>query len=210
MSDEPEVRPKSSVPVQPPVNTEKASSPTGEQKRDSLPESFNIPTMQAIFAGQPPAVSVPVGTEDPELNTIWNEREKLMKAGIAFYKSMSGQTGVIFNALKLHPDVLKQADKAGKLQEVAPPFDAVEKALKSNPEGHPIFGVDPNAELTPPQPPGPIPPQSGNGALVPPPPPAMLRTIQAERVKATIPGGPTSGMRPGAGRVLNSLMKPPI
>jgi hypothetical protein len=124
MTNEPEVRPKPGTQAQPPAAEETASTTDGK-----TPESSKIPALQAVFAGNPPAVSVPVGTEDPELNTIWNEREPLMKAGIAFYKSLSGQTGVIFNALKLHPDVLKQADKAGRLQEVAPPFDAVEKAL---------------------------------------------------------------------------------
>lgn len=133
-----------------------------------------------------------------------------MKAGIAFYKSLSGQLGMIFNALKIHPDTLKQADKAGTLTEVAPPFEAVNQALASNPEGHPILGMDPNAELAPPQPPGMTPPQSGSGALVPPAPQGTIEKLQRERIKSTMPEGPTTGMRPGAGRVLNQLMKPTI
>ena len=43
-----------------------------------------------------------------------------------FYRSLSGQRGVMFNAMRIHPQDIQAADKAGKLlSSVAPDFDLV-------------------------------------------------------------------------------------
>lgn len=198
--NEPVVQPKAGTTNPQPNET------TKEPPGGNLPPSFKVPALQAVFAGQPPAISVPTKSEDPNLKLIWDDREQLMKTGIAFYKALSGDLGVIFNALRLHPEAVKQADKEGRLLEIAPPYTEVEKMVAGAPV-HPLQMVDQDEELVPPQPPQMTPPQSANGVLVPPAPAGTVKRLQAERIKSTVPGGPTSGMRPGAGRVLNSLMK---
>jgi len=158
-------------------------------------KSFKNPAIQAVFAGQPAAVSTPVKNEDPAIKTAWDERDALSQAGIGFYKSLGGDVGVIFNALFLPEDQLKAADAAGQLLQVAPPYTDVAKSVTSaGPENHPLL----NAQ-TPPAPPAASPPsprQTGSGVLTPSAPKSTLRRLQSERVKALTPGGPTEFKHP--------------
>lgn len=167
------------------------------------PEVAKFPPMLAVLAGQPPAISTPVANKDERLLKVWQDREKLVKAGIAFYRSLSGDIGVIFNSLRLHPETLKQADRAGKLLEVAPPYDAVEKALAGKPLD--LEGFQAPEGL--PQLPAPETPQAAQSPVAPPSASAQ-KAIATKRMAALQPKEPTEGLKPGAGRVLNAILTP--
>lgn len=196
------------APAQPPLEPEpEAEAPAPAEGGDTSGlASLKLPEMQAVLAGSPAAVSTPVATKNPDVATVWEERDKLGKLGIGFYKSLAGDTGVIFNSMYVRPEDLDAADKAGQLQQLAPPMEVVRTAVVSGgAENHPALTAQP-----PPAPPAgspPAPRQTASGVLTPTPPKSTLRRLHSERVKALEPGGPTSGMRPGAGRILNMLTR---
>jgi hypothetical protein len=165
--------------------------------------------MQAVLAGKPAAVSASFEEfqKRPEAKAILANKDALLSAGFGLYKSLSGDTGVVFNTLHLHPEELVAADKAGKLQQIAPPFDQVnDMVAKAGPDTHPVLTAG-DVPTGPKGPPMPTPPQmaSGNMPHAPANPPA-----QRQRVKNLTLGSPTSGPQPGAGRLLNSILKPVV
>lgn len=185
------------------------------------PDLLKIHVLQALMAGDPPAVSASLKTFDKrgEADTIRKHKDILKKAGFGFYKSLSGQTGVLFNALYIHPDDLRAADKAGKLQVLAPPFDVVDHAVAKSGMHNPVLKVRqvPNgpaaaAQVAPPQasaqlPPGQAPqpiaqPQAGSASV--------NRKLMQARLTGMAPGAPTSGPVPGQGRFLNQVLKPVV
>jgi hypothetical protein len=188
------------------VQQKEGAAPAAPQTDTTLPdEVVQVPAVQALLAGSPPAVSTPVKTEDPSVKVIWENRDALQQAGISFYKSLAGDTGVIFNMLRIPPDVISEADKAGKLLEIAPPISSID------PAGNPLQGdiEVPNAFPTPP-PASPPAPSAPVGSAQPKAPANVLGKLQGTRQGLIKPGGPTSGSRPGAGRVLNALTKPVV
>lgn len=193
-------------------------------------EVLRLPAMQALIAGSPPAVSAKLSdfANRPEAKLMAENKDALLAAGMGFYKSLSGDLGVVFNSLHIHPSDLQAADKAGKLLDIAPPVDQVDAAVSKSGTGNPVLqatGV----------PGGPamarsatIPPQSGSGGLsgaptkAPAPmtlpaggghqgtPASLQRNLMQARVKNIQPGTPTSGASPGAGRLLNQILKPVV
>jgi hypothetical protein len=168
-----------------------------------------------VFAGAPAAVSAPIKefANRPEAKLIIDNKDLLAKAGMGLYRSISGDLGVIFNALRLHPEALVAADKAGQLAKVAPPFDAVNAAIAQSGANHPALHVQ-SVPQGPPAPPMPTPPQN---AAMPTPGPAPSQSpasvqnkVSTARVGALTQDSPTSGPAPGRGRLLNSILKPVV
>jgi hypothetical protein len=185
-----------------------APAPAAPVEQPPVGDAFQIPAVGALLAGSPPAVSMDIkamsGT--PESRSIAKALPELMQAGLGLYKAKDGKTGVLFNQTRLHPQAVKAADKAGKLSEIAPSFEQVTaKLAELGPEGHPALTAEPPTGIAPPPgPESPTPPQLATG-MVPPAP--VSKTMRSARVNAVQPGSPTSGPKPGAGRVINTLQK---
>lgn len=199
------VEPKQSAPMAAEV-TPKPGAEAPKAASGGIPEELlQIPAMQAIFAGQPPAVSTSIKefSQRPEAKVIEDNKDAIQRAGVGFYRSMAGDTGVLFNQLHMAGQDLIEADKAGRLLEVAPAFDEVNQAVSMSGEGNPVLGAQvPGGAKT-----------ANISAPAPSPAPApasVQNKLTTARLKNMSPGSPTSGPQPGAGRVLNSIMKPAI
>jgi hypothetical protein len=181
---------------------------SGETKEGIPQEVLAIPAMQAILAGQPAAVSAPITEFEkrPEAKLIMDHKDVLIKAGFGLYRSLSGDIGVLFNSFHIHPEELKQADQAGQLQQVAPSFDQVNDSVAKSGADHPILKAT-TAPGGPKPAPMPSPPQMGS-PVTSPAPAAVQTKLSTARTRNLMPGAPTSGPQPGAGRLLNSILKP--
>jgi hypothetical protein len=189
------------APVTPPSVDPSTKAPAS--KGGFSDELLQIPAMQALFAGSPPALSTPLQDfgKRPEAKLLGEHKDALMKAGIGFYRSLGGDLGVLFNQLHIAGQDLQEADKAGKLLEVAPPFDQVTQQVMGSGEAHPSLSA---------QVPG-GPKTAAPQAVPPTPTPASVQNKQATaRIKNIQPGSPTSGPAPGAGRIMNNILKPVV
>lgn len=192
-------------PSQPPIDTP-------QEQAEGLPEAIlKLHPIQAMIAGTPAAVSMPIKefSKLPEAEELVKNADALKSAGFNFYKSLSGTTGVIYNALHVHPQDIQNADKAGKLEQIAPPWNHVAHVISKAGLNHPALartGV-PQAMATP----TPVaPPQAGSGLLPKPEPASAAKKQATARLLALQPGSPTSGPSPGSGRLLNSILKPVV
>ena len=185
-----------------------ATTPEAKSKSALPDELLQIPALQAVFAGAPPAVSASIEefSKRPEAKLIADNKEPLLKSGISLYRSLDGGMGVLFNQFYIHGEDIKAADQAGRLAEIAPPFDSVSAQIGQSGENHPALqNRQPPAGLASPS--IQTPPQS---ASAPPPSSAAQQKIANNRAKNIPLGQPTSGPRPGAGRLLNSILKPVV
>lgn len=184
--------------------------PATDEVGDGLPDVLlQIPAIQAVLAGAPPAVSMKVkGFENrDDMKVIAENKDSLLNAGFNFYRSINGELGVMFNALRIHPEDVKAADKQGKLRTIAPDFDLVNHEVAKLGPDHPVRNATP---ATGPASPSVVaPPQAASGALPlnAPPPASVQRQLAQKRVMNMQAGAPTSGPAPGAGRLLNSVLK---
>jgi hypothetical protein len=187
----------------PPAAPEPAAPAAGGA---SLPdELLQMPVMQALISGQPGAVSddMETGKNTPFGQAIAQHGQSMQDAGFAFYRSNDGSLGVVFNQLHVNPQDILDADNNGTLLEIAPPVAQVESALLSDPQSNPVMGqgqVPPSAALASG---GGQPAQGGV-------PPAQNKTLETARRKNIQPQGPTDQPRPGAGKILNSILKPVV
>lgn len=172
-------------------------------EQSTLPDNLlQHPAMQALMAGSPPAASTDLQTaaESPLGQLVAQNVKPLKQAGFGFYRSQDGQLGVMFNQLKINPEEIVQADQAGNLLEVAPPIEQVEQAVLADPSANPVLsGNDPSGAAMPPAPNPSLEAQvmgGGGGAPATGPTPTQAQL-----------GSPTSGPKPGAGRVTNTLLK---
>jgi len=197
-----------------------AENPAEEQQAAALPhEILKMPTFMALIAGAPPALSARIGKghdNNPAFDVIRKHKDVLQQAGFGFYKSLSGHFGVIYNSLYVHPQDILAADKAGQLQNIAPPADAIHHAIAKSGLANPILRVQ-NAPGGPAQPKSLAPPQTANGMLpvpsqqaTPGPAAGVQDKGQQARLTALKSGGPLTGPSPGAGRLLNSILKPVV
>lgn len=191
-----------------PAENNEGDTPSPDSAASAIaPELLQIPAVQALLAGKPAAVSAPLKefSTRPEAKLIVQNKDSLTRAGFGLYKSLSGDLGVVFNQFHLHPEELIAADKAGKLQEVAPPFDQVNHTVAKSGKDHPILSVTdvPQGLKNAPMP---EPPQAASPVTAPVP---DQKQTQA-RLKNIAVGGPTTGARPGAGRLLNQILKPVV
>ncbi len=203
------------APTPPPAPSTPAAAQTSASEAPALPPALlKIPAMQALVAGVPPAVSTPIKEfgKREEAKEIVQNKDILTQAGFGFYRSLSGQIGVIFNQLYIHPDDIIAADKAGQLSQIAPPFDEVNHAVSKSGDKHPALGRTsvPQGPATPTMRAAPQLGATLAPGSVPPPPPSVQKGLARARLQALNPGAPTSGPSPGAGRLLNQILKPVI
>lgn len=184
-------------------------TPTKAPSHGLSDELLQVPAVQALFAGSPPALSAPIEEfkSRPEAKLLIDHKNQLQKAGMGLYRSLDGKIGVIFNQLKIHGADIQAADKAGKLEQVAPPFDAVNDSIGKSGANNPVLSAqDPagaamaSAPATATNPP--------TEPQLPPPPAGVQKSAMNARLKNAALGAPTSGPAPGAGRLLNSILKP--
>lgn len=184
---------------------------------DSLPspelpdEVLQIPALQAVFAGAPPAVSFDIkkAEKTPEAALIGKNKGALMEAGIGMYRSLGGDLGVLFNVTKISGEDLKAADKAGKLLEIAPDAGQVSSDILSSGSNHPALSAGaPNGAPASPQ--GVQAPQTAQNPMPMPPtaPAGQARQRLASMMKNLQPNAPTQGAKPGGGRLLDSILRP--
>lgn len=210
--DAPVVEPNENAPEAAPEVT--PEQPQAPQAPPSLPpEVLKNPAIQGLLAGMPVAVSDQIKAFDkkPVGKLIIENKDALQAAGMGFYRSLSGDTGVLFNQLHIHPEDLLAADKAGKLTQLAPDLDKISHELGKAGKNHPIL----SAQGAPGAPAAPTPMAAPQSAQLPPQPsPAAAgdanRKLTQARVMAMTPGAPTSGPAPGQGRLLNSILKPVV
>jgi hypothetical protein len=149
-------------------------------------------------------------TKRPEGQAIQQNLPALQQMGMGLYRSLGGDVGVVFNRFYISGEEITEADKAGKLTDVAPPFDSVNAAVgKMGAKEHPALKERqvPEGFKTAPVP---NPPQSASPVSAP--KPASEQEVQAQRarMKNMAMGAPTSGPKPGAGRTLNAILKPVV
>lgn len=205
------VEPKSATPVEPatPAAEPAESTTPAKASKSGIPdEVLQLPALQAIFSGSPPALSAPIEqfAKRPEAALIQKNLGALQKAGLALYRSLAGDTGVIFNQLKVSPAEIQTADQEGRLQEIAPPFDAVSQQVASSGQNNPVLSAQPATGAAT----APVaqPPQAASPIRQP--AASAQRAAISAKVKNLSPGGPSSGPKPGAGRLLNSILKPAV
>ena len=93
---------------------------------ETLPEDLlQNPLIFAVAKGNPAAVSAPDKSKDPAVLAVVKHAQPLVAAGFGIYQSVDKKTDVLFNTQSMHPDDLLQADRAGKLLDLAPPFDSI-------------------------------------------------------------------------------------
>lgn len=213
MAEELIVEPRNAaVPVEPiaPVAEETEAAPTGELNDEVL----QIPAMQALIAGSPPALSANLATigKLPEAQIIAANKDGLMSAGIGLYRSLDGANGVFFNQLFVSPDEIKAADQAGTLMELAPPFESVNAEVAKSGANNPVLNAAerPAGFATN----GRMPTAATQGVPVQPPqtqqPASVQKSLANDRVKNMQIGPPTSGPAPGQGKLLRAILRPVI
>lgn len=195
--------------VTPPPPSDAAPESTSAGGADLPDDLLKIPAMQAITAGQPAAFSALLETfqSTPEAKIIAANKDNLMGAGFGLYRSLDGAKGVVFNQLFVSPDDIKAADTAGQLDQIAPPFDELNASVAGSGAANPVlaegerptgFATGSGAPAAPPMPSGDLPPM----------PSSAQKTLASRRATNMQPGAPTTGASPGAGRLLNSILKP--
>lgn len=206
------VQPRAAATEQPTVEVEaRAGAPEAKTGGGGLPDAIlQIPAMQALFAGQPAALSASLAdfSKRPEGKLIQSNKDVLMKAGMGLYRALDGDTGVLFNQMYLNGEELKSADEAGQLAQIAPSFDQVNSSVAQSGANNPVLNAGkPSGQFK--TAPVKSPPQAGSPiSTVPPAGAGVQNQAQRARQKNMAPSSPTSGPRPGAGRLLASILKP--
>lgn len=203
---EPIQQPTAIEPLTPQPEEVTAPAPTEAEAVDLSDELLKIPAIQALFAGSPPAVSGSIKQFEkrPEAKAILANRDPLMRAGMGFYRSLDGETAAIFNQFYISGEEIKAADQEGRLQEIAPPFDAINDKISKSGKENPIMSAKgPQGGLK--TAPVPQPVQSGSGLSA-----SAQRKLMTERLGNISPGSPTSGPAPGSGRLLNQILTPVV
>lgn len=191
--------------VEPRAGVEAKPTEGGVDLPDDL---LRIPAFQAVVAGSPGAFSAVLSQFEkrPEAKIIAANSDGLMKAGFGLYRSLDGQTGVVFNQLFVSPDEIKGADAAGQLATIAPPFDQLNMEVGQAGANNPVLaeGARPEGFAA-----GMAAPSAGP-IEVSPPAAAAQKSFATKRANNMQLGGPTSGASPGAGRLLNAILRPVI
>lgn len=170
--------------------------PAGSESTAQIPdEVLELPVMFGLLNGAPPAVWAETGRKDPEIAVVVKHAKDLENAGLGFYKSEDAKTTVLYNSTFVSQDELRKADKAGNLTEVVPAYDAVKSSAEAA-----ISGQAPSS-----LPGAPVTQAAGS-----PPSSATQKSLATKRANNLQVGAPTSGAVPGAGRILNNILKPTI
>ena len=172
-------------------------APTPEQAPEAgIPdEILQIPAFAGLLRGSPPAVLAPREPRLPEYDLIEKNADSLLASGFGFYRPLDDSGTVIFNERFISPEQLQVADKKGQLSKLVTPVGDLSAAYAAE------FG-GPEGTAAPMSPtPSPAAPMS------PTPTPPQVDTLRKNNLQA---GSPTSGPMPGAGRILNSILKPAV
>lgn len=214
---QPDIQPAAPDSTPAPSSPPPAAPATSQQQPDVPqlpPDLLKIHAIQGLISGAPAAVSMDIKdfakTENGK--TIAKNGQSLQQAGLGFYKSFSGDTGVIFNQLYIHPQDLQQADKMGKLSQVAPPWSKVDHAISKAGAAHPAL-THRGAPLAPAGATPPPVPQAATGIIQPPgkPLPAKAQNqLLHARILASQPSSPTAGPAAGTSQLLASVLKPVV
>lgn len=157
---------------------------------ETLPaDVLDIPAVFAVSKGQPAAVSAPNPTDDPAIKVLTKNAQALVAAGFGLYESRDGKNRVLYNSALIDVGSLLDADVQGKLAEVAPPFSSIQAPGASS--------ALPGATGAAPSP-------------MSQPASAVQTELATQRTNNINPGSPTSGPKPGAGRLLNALLTPAV
>jgi hypothetical protein len=221
MTPEALVQPKTAAPAGAdavtPINPAPEAAPTAQAAPGEVGQGppvddaiFKIPAFAGLFAGHPSAFSAngEAMAKTTEGKLIAKNADGLKQMGIGLYRSLGGDLGVLFNQMFITGEELKAADAAGTLTELAPDFDQVNAQISGlGPEEHPASKKQerPTGFRTAP---APTPPQSQSPVRAPAPPTKAEAKLQNRRMTQMQPGAPTSGANPGAGRLLNQILKP--
>lgn len=206
MSD---ITPSAAAPVAPVADAAPVApaAPEAPKTESGLPDDvLRIPSMRALLTGSPPAARIDPKRDSnlPELAIIKENTKPLLEAGFDFYQSKTTPDQVMFNTQFVSKKELEAADKAGKLDTIAPPFDE----LKS------FFDQGISGETAPADAPADgaaaLPAVSNTPVALPPQPAGSANKITQARLKNLAVGSPTSGPQPGAGRILNNILKPTV
>lgn len=193
--------------VEPRAGVEAKPSEGGIDLPDDL---LQLPFMQGVLSGAPGAVSATLAQFDknPSAKIVIANKEPLMRAGVGFYRSLSGDKGVIFNSLHVSGDDLKSADAAGQLESIAPPIEQVDAEIAKAGGANPVL----NAEVPQGMAMGGGTPAAGPIELSAPKTMAASaqKSLATKRANALTPQGPISGASPGSGRLLNTILRPVI
>lgn len=222
--------PAVSAPAAPTIDPASATAPTPPSAAPApaastggLPDDLlQVPALQAVMAGSPAAVSANIKefASNPVAKLIIQNKDNLLKAGMGFYTSLSGDIGVLFNQFHVHPEDIQAADKAGKLLAIAPSFDEVNQAVAKAGDANPVLAAKqiPGGPASPqPKVPGQM-AQQNAGATMPavvqsatsPGSSQIQKQIMGLRSKNLQVGAPTQGAAPGQGRLLNQILKPVV
>jgi hypothetical protein len=161
------------------------AAPAPEPEAEVPEEVLQIPAFSAMLSGKPPAVFTPKGVSTPETKAIERNIQPLMKIGFAVYRPLDDSGSVFYNTAFVGAEELRAADEAGQLDTIAPPVTEVIQAFSGSEAAAP----------------GPVSQPSGA------PNPALEKTLNRARVQNMSAGAPTSGAAPGAGRLMNSILK---
>jgi hypothetical protein len=193
-------------------------------------ELLKIPAFQALFAGSPPAVSYNLEdkSDRAERKLAEDNAQYLAEAGFRTYKTLSGDRGVLYNYLHVHPEDLAAADKAGKLKILAPDFDAVNHAVGKSGAANPLLHAGEPPQSFAASRTASVAPQSataealanrisGSATPIPSAQPNVApasagaqKRITSARVSNMKPTAPTGGSSPGQGALLASILKPVV
>jgi hypothetical protein len=186
------------------------AAPEAPAGTPGLPEDvLRIPAMQMLVAGQPAAVSANLAEfqKRPEAKVIAANKDGLMKAGIGTYRSLGGDLGVMFNRFYISGEELQAADKAGQLQQIAPPFDSVNTGAQRAGLNSPVFNHQgPGGEFKG----APVPEVPQAATTLPQAPASAQRKALNAKIMNAQPGNALSAPAPGSGSLLRSILKPVI
>lgn len=183
----------------PPAPFAEEPKTSADDKGDELPDELlkEVPALQLLLHGAPPATVAPKDAEYPELKVVAKHLKDLGKAGFGVYQTQDKANVVFFNGLYVSPDDVKAADEAGTLDKIAVPYDELRGALGAQ---------DASASASEPAAAPSMPPADAGA----PASPAAESKLATARIKNTALGTPTSGPAPGQGRILNNIVKPVI
>jgi len=196
-----DILPANNAPVAPPAAPEAPTTPEAKpaksEKGDSvIPEEvLQFPVVRALLKGAPPAVFSPTGDKSPEVAVIGKNYKKLLEAGFGFYRAKDGT--VMFNNMFVSPAEIKLADQEGRLGDFAPPLSELNQTFDQFDQG--------GAAAAPGAAPAPVSGAAGQPMAAP--TPSVTNRLTTTRAKNATPGSPTSGPNPGAGRILNNILK---
>lgn len=189
-----DITPNAAAPVAPTEDEFKVNEVPEREGDVAIPDAvLQVPYFRALLEGAPPAVRVGFDEQFPEKALIEENAQDLIQAGFGFYRTKANDASVLFNTRFVSPKELAAADKAGKLDTIAPPFSELKGFFDQSLSGDAAAPVAPAVNPTP--------------VALPPQPAGSADKITAARLKNLAVGSPTSGPQPGAGRILNNILK---